>query len=49
VPSAAHRPAGCLLAPRCAFAVARCSATRPALQAVAAHSSVRCHFPLVIE
>jgi dipeptide transport system ATP-binding protein len=49
VPSAAHRPAGCLLAPRCAFSVAQCSAARPAPRTVAPHSSVRCHFPLVVE
>ena len=48
VPGAAHRPAGCLLAPRCAFAVARCTAQRPALRRLA-EASVRCHFPLIVE
>ena len=49
VPGAAQRPTGCLLAPRCAFAVARCTAERPALRRVAERSSVRCHFPLAVE
>jgi dipeptide transport system ATP-binding protein len=49
VPAAAHRPAGCLLAPRCAFARAQCTAMRPAVQALDRHSSVRCHFPLAVE
>jgi len=46
VPAAAHRPPGCLLAPRCAFARAQCTAMRPAVQTLDRHSSVRCHFPL---
>ena len=45
VPGAFDRPRGCLLAPRCAFAVARCVAERPALRGDAARA-VRCHFPL---
>jgi dipeptide transport system ATP-binding protein len=45
VPGAFDRPAGCLLAPRCEFAVARCAAERPALEGPAARA-VRCHFPL---
>jgi len=45
VPGAFDRPGGCLLAPRCAFAVARCVEERPALRGDAARA-VRCHFPL---
>ena len=45
VPSAFDRPSGCLLAPRCEFAVARCVDERPALEGDAARA-VRCHFPL---
>ena len=45
VPGAFDRPAGCLLAPRCSYAAARCIATRPALAGSAARA-VRCHFPL---
>jgi dipeptide transport system ATP-binding protein len=45
VPSAFDRPAGCLLAPRCSYAAARCFATRPALAGDTARA-VRCHFPL---
>jgi dipeptide transport system ATP-binding protein len=45
VPSAFDRPAGCLLAPRCEFATARCVEERPALTA-APGRTVRCHFPL---
>jgi dipeptide transport system ATP-binding protein len=45
VPGAFDRPAGCLLAPRCSYAAARCIATRPALAGIAARA-VRCHFPL---
>jgi dipeptide transport system ATP-binding protein len=45
VPGIDDRPAGCLFAPRCRFAVARCLAERPAL-AVTAGGKVRCHFPL---
>ena len=46
VPGAQDRPAGCLLAPRCAFAVERCVALRPSLRALDVRASVRCHFPL---
>jgi len=46
VPGARDRPAGCLLAPRCAFAVERCVAARPALRVFGARTSVRCYFPL---
>jgi dipeptide transport system ATP-binding protein len=49
VPGAHDRPAGCLLAPRCAFAVERCNEVRPALTALRARVSVRCHYPLVVE
>jgi len=45
VPGIDDRPAGCLFAPRCRFAVARCTAERPALTA-AFGAKVRCHFPL---
>ena len=45
VPGAFDRPAGCLLAPRCSYAAARCVAVRPALVGDAARA-VRCHFPL---
>jgi len=46
VPGARDRPPGCLLAPRCAFAVAACGAERPALRPIDRDASVRCHFPL---
>ena len=45
VPGIDDRPAGCLFAPRCRFAVPRCAAERPALRA-APGAMVRCHFPL---
>ena len=45
VPGQYDRPVGCLLSPRCAYAVARCHAERPALTG-AASAQVRCHFPL---
>jgi dipeptide transport system ATP-binding protein len=45
VPGQYDRPLGCLLSPRCAYAVARCHAERPALSG-AASVQVRCHFPL---
>ena len=45
VPGAFDRPTGCLLCPRCEFAVARCADERPALEGNAARA-VRCHFPL---
>ena len=41
VPGQRDRPAGCLLAPRCAQAQARCGPERPALV-----DGVRCFFPL---
>jgi dipeptide transport system ATP-binding protein len=45
VPGIDDRPSGCLFAPRCRFAVARCTAERPAL-AAAFGAKARCHFPL---
>jgi dipeptide transport system ATP-binding protein len=45
VPGAYDRPAGCLLAPRCRYAVERCRAVRPALEFVGT-ATARCHFPL---
>ena len=45
VPGQYDRPTGCLLSPRCAYAVERCRNARPALDS-AAHAQVRCHFPL---
>jgi dipeptide transport system ATP-binding protein len=45
VPGAFDRPSGCLLSPRCEFAVERCFAERPLLAGEAARA-VRCHFPL---
>jgi len=45
VPGAHDRPSGCLLAPRCAFAVDRCVAERPGIGAFG-DTTVRCHFPL---
>jgi dipeptide transport system ATP-binding protein len=45
VPGARERPPGCLLAPRCMYAVERCVAVRPALEA-AGDARTRCHFPL---
>ncbi|MNE91657.1 putative D,D-dipeptide transport ATP-binding protein DdpD [compost metagenome] len=44
VPGRYDRPAGCLLAPRCPYAQARC-AERPAL-APSRLGAVRCFFPL---
>ena len=45
VPGLYDRPAGCLFAPRCADATARCQAERPTLQP--AHGVLaRCHYPL---
>ena len=50
VPGRHDRPAGCLLAPRCAHVQPRCHNERPALQAhgapATAESAVRCFFPL---
>ena len=45
VPGQYDRPAGCLLSPRCPYALARCHRERPALTGVFG-STVRCHFPL---
>ena len=45
VPGQYDRPLGCLLSPRCRYAVERCRAERPAL-AGAPVAQVRCHFPL---
>ena len=45
VPGAYDRPRGCLLAPRCRYAVERCAAERPAL-APCGNGAARCHFPL---
>jgi dipeptide transport system ATP-binding protein len=45
VPGAADRPHGCLLAPRCAYALDRCRTERPGLEH-GALAGVRCHFPL---
>jgi len=45
VPGAYTRPAGCLLSPRCAYAVPRCHAEQPAL-AGAPGRQARCFFPL---
>ena len=45
VPGAYDRPTGCLLAPRCKYAEARCHSERPPLAGTPA-AQVRCHFPL---
>ena len=45
VPSPRDRPPGCVLSPRCAYAVERCRRERPQLQGEPARAS-RCHFPL---
>jgi dipeptide transport system ATP-binding protein len=45
VPGEYDRPAGCLLHPRCDYAVERCRAERPPL-AGARGRQARCHFPL---
>ena len=45
VPGAFDRPAGCLLAPRCAYAQARCRSEQPALEG-ADGAQARCFFPL---
>jgi len=45
VPGARDRPRGCLLAPRCRYAVARCRDEAPVF-AGASGRQVRCHFPL---
>ena len=45
VPGQHDRPAGCLLAPRCEYAVERCRSEQPALAGPTGRK-VRCHFPL---
>ena len=45
VPGAFDRPAGCLLAPRCAYVQARCRSERPELMG-ADGAQARCFFPL---
>ncbi len=45
VPGPYDRPSGCLLSPRCAYAVERCRAARPALEGPPGRQS-RCFFPL---
>src|SRR5215468_12400016 len=45
VPGAHDRPQGCLLNPRCEYAVERCRIERPALEGERRRQS-RCHFPL---
>ncbi|MFZ6742540.1 oligopeptide/dipeptide ABC transporter ATP-binding protein [Undibacterium sp. JH2W] len=45
VPGLYDRPTGCLLAPRCSYATARCQTERPQLQGQP-NTQVRCHFPL---
>jgi peptide/nickel transport system ATP-binding protein len=42
LPSGAHRPAGCLFAPRCGFATDRCRVTSPPKIALTPDHSVRC-------
>ena len=48
VPGQYDRPAGCLLAPRCTYAQARCGSERPALADLPGRASARarCFFPL---
>jgi dipeptide transport system ATP-binding protein len=45
VPGQRDRPTGCLLSPRCEYAVERCRREQPALAGPAGRK-VRCHFPL---
>ena len=45
VPGQYDRPAGCLLSPRCPYAINRCREERPQLTGVAGEQA-RCHFPL---
>jgi dipeptide transport system ATP-binding protein len=45
VPGLYDRPKGCLFAPRCAYATARCCAERPELRPWQ-DGAVRCHYPL---
>ena len=47
VPGLHDRPSGCLLSPRCAYAIDRCRSESPALSSIDAKgAAVRCHFPL---
>ena len=46
VPGIYDRPAGCLFAPRCAYAQDDCRATRPLLESRGTDGSVRCLHPL---
>jgi len=48
VPGAFDRPAGCLLAPRCAYVQERCRVEKPALYGDAG-AQARCFFPLTHE
>ncbi len=48
VPGLYDRPAGCLFAPRCAYAVDSCRAARPPLRAWQS-GMVRCQFPLGVK
>jgi dipeptide transport system ATP-binding protein len=48
VPGQYDRPSGCLLSPRCAYAVARCRMHRPELVGQPGRQS-RCYFPLDAE
>jgi dipeptide transport system ATP-binding protein len=45
VPGLHDRPSGCLLNPRCDYAVARCRSAEPVLSGPGGHEA-RCHFPL---
>ena len=45
VPGQHDRPTGCLLSPRCAYAVDRCRREMPSV-AIDGNRRVRCHFPL---
>jgi dipeptide transport system ATP-binding protein len=45
VPGQHDRPSGCLLSPRCTFAVERCRRDMPSIAGIA-DRRVRCHFPL---
>ncbi|HTS22234.1 MAG TPA: oligopeptide/dipeptide ABC transporter ATP-binding protein [Casimicrobiaceae bacterium] len=45
VPGSRDRPSGCLLHPRCDYALERCRAERPRLEGARGRES-RCHFPL---
>jgi dipeptide transport system ATP-binding protein len=46
VPGRHDRPAGCLFAPRCAYAEAACNAARPALEVLPDGARARCIKPL---